>query len=350
MDWVHIIGGGMAGLSLGAKLAEYTKLPGNVVISEPNPLCTITQTFCYWERKKEPLKQLKTKSFDSWIFSNKTESASHFGESWKYNLLRGETFFDNCMDKIHRNPLIKIVSQKLDRTPKAHHVFDSRPLPTSSFKVCQSIYGIEFFCQKGHKLDPSAAILMGNMRTEGEDFLFNYLLPLDEQRLILEATAFGTKRVSKNRLIEIIKLLEKQYAREGVIIREEEGYIPMGLKAPTPDNLGLPIGARGDMVRNSSGYSFSIVQTWAQLCADSLVKNDSKHPFVKNLLEKSSDDIFLRIIENDVKTIPKIILSMANSMSGDRFAEFMTEVKMNNLLSVITAVPKFPFLRSLLVR
>ena len=104
------------------------------------------------------------------------------------------------------------------------------------------------------------------------------------------------------------------------------------------------------MARNSSGYSFLTVQAWAKLCAQSLVENDRKQLFVKSLLEKTTDDIFLRIIENDVKTIPKIIFAMANSMSGDRFAEFMTEVKINNLLSVIAAVPKFPFLRSLLVR
>ena len=350
MDWIHIIGGGMAGLSLAAKLAEYKKLPGNVVISEPNTSCTINQTFCYWERKEESFKQLRTKSFDSWVFSTKTESTSHYGESWEYNLLRGQTFFEDCMDKIKKNPSIKIIPQKLDRMPKAYHVFDSRPPLSSSFRVFQSIYGLELFCKKGHKLDPSAAILMGDMRTAGEDFLFNYLLPLDEQRLIFEATAFGTKRVPKKRLLGIIESFITQYGVEAEITGEEGGYIPMGLKAAPLDNLGFPIGARGDMARNSSGYSFLAVQTWAKLCAESLVENDSKQLFVKNLLEKSTDDIFLRIIEKDVKTIPNIIFSMANSMSGDCFAEFMTEVKFNNFLSVIAAVPKVPFLRSLLVR
>ena len=46
--WVHIIGGGLSGLSLASSLARFDDLPGRVVISEPNPEALASKTFSFW--------------------------------------------------------------------------------------------------------------------------------------------------------------------------------------------------------------------------------------------------------------------------------------------------------------
>ena len=48
MSWIHIIGGGVSGLSLGMSLAERGELPGEVVISDPKLYQDRSQTFCFW--------------------------------------------------------------------------------------------------------------------------------------------------------------------------------------------------------------------------------------------------------------------------------------------------------------
>ena len=52
MTWVHIVGGGMSGLSLAAELASYGNLPGKVIVSEPQTIFSKNQTFSYWQSNK----------------------------------------------------------------------------------------------------------------------------------------------------------------------------------------------------------------------------------------------------------------------------------------------------------
>ena len=51
--WVHIVGGGLSGLSLAASLVEFDTLPGRVLISEPSPETLATKTFSFWFTEDE---------------------------------------------------------------------------------------------------------------------------------------------------------------------------------------------------------------------------------------------------------------------------------------------------------
>ena len=46
--WVHIVGGGLSGLSLASALARHQVLPGPVLISEPEPERLAQKTFSFW--------------------------------------------------------------------------------------------------------------------------------------------------------------------------------------------------------------------------------------------------------------------------------------------------------------
>jgi len=58
------------------------------------------------------------------------------------------------------------------------------------------------------------------------------------------------------------------------------------------------------------------------------------------------DNRLLWLIENWPQCLPSIFLAMGERLSGDRFARFMTKTDIFTALSVISAVPKFPFLIS----
>lgn len=51
--WVHIVGGGLSGLSLASALAKHQVLPGPVVISEPEPERLAQKTFSFWLTDEE---------------------------------------------------------------------------------------------------------------------------------------------------------------------------------------------------------------------------------------------------------------------------------------------------------
>ena len=53
--WVHIIGGGLSGLSLASSLATLGKLPGKVIVSEPNLDALVSKTFSFWFNAAEQI-------------------------------------------------------------------------------------------------------------------------------------------------------------------------------------------------------------------------------------------------------------------------------------------------------
>ena len=52
-DWVHIIGGGAAGLSLAEQLCNIGDLPGKIILSDPDITKIKDKSFGYWYTEKE---------------------------------------------------------------------------------------------------------------------------------------------------------------------------------------------------------------------------------------------------------------------------------------------------------
>ena len=348
MTWVHIVGGGMSGLSLAAELASYKNLPGKVIVSEPQTIISKNQTFSYWQNNKSKNFKFPTRKYSNWEFSCGDEIVTHSSSEWSYHSISSRVFFDRCMQKIALNDQCEVHEEFINEKPKAVHVFDSRPIKLSSFRIYQSFYGIEINCTDQHQLNTNTAYLMTEMKTKGLDFHFIYLLPFDQYSVLVEATAFSYAPIDFKTLSNEVDSWIRRQKIIGTIGRIEKGIIPMGVRKKPNDSFGTPIGARGEMGRDSSGYTFFNVQRWVQATAKRLVHENRSLPYSKSVLETESDNIFLKIIEKNPHILPEIFIRIARNISPDHFAEFMTAVNLKNLAQIVRCAPKKPFLTAAL--
>ena len=99
MTWIHIIGGGVSGLSLALALAERGELPGEVVVSDPSLRAPRSQTFCFWFQDIDRPLLKPEREWSSWSFSKtdkefttKTISYHHVGNEFRYGMVSGQRF------------------------------------------------------------------------------------------------------------------------------------------------------------------------------------------------------------------------------------------------------------------
>lgn len=345
MVWTHIVGGGVAGLTLAAELSKYPTLPGTVVVSDPNLFGREERTYSFWSDDDYSNFLPETSQYSRWTFSAKDKSVSQAGKNWHYYRISGSAYFEKCKRLIEKHPQCSLKSETLKAAPTARYVFDSRPPNMTRFRAFQSFVGIEIKCN--HNFASDVALLMTNMRTDDTGFYFEYMLPINDQGLLIESTFFGAipgnMKILEKNSIEWIK----NNNLTGKIMRKEMAHIPMGLDPSAEEDWGIPIGARGQMTRASSGYGFLNMRVWAKRTARRLIKGQPIRRYQPPLLDSWMDRQLLEILKTMPEHLPNIFLSMAKNTKGDDFASFLTKTGVLNALKIILSAPPRPFLTSL---
>ena len=355
--WVHIIGAGVSGLSLAAALADFSSLPGHVILSDPTLIVDDSisfssspksQTFCFWYNPDTYLDLPPECSWDSWSFSEGQNEVIQTGKKYRYGLISGQLFRTTMLKKIQAHPQIHLKSQKIHTPPSAQHIFDSRPPHLHSFRVKQSFVGLEVECTHPHNL--SRVGLMNDLTPINQGVEFRYLLPLSKTRLLVEYTCFTTREIEFKDLERRCSLwLKTQFGDQYREVRKEAAHIPMGLTQQT-DHLGVPIGARAGMTRDSTGYGFLEMRQWAKKKAQDLISSPLESSYQDPPLRRWMDSCLLNIIEKRPDLLPSIFMTLGQSLSGDHFARFMMQGTLNDSLWMIRSAPKVPFLLSALHR
>lgn len=141
----------------------------------------------------------------------------------------------------------------------------------------QKFVGLEIRCAAPHGL--AAPILMDAMCEQEDGFRFFYVLPLDEERLLVEDTRF-----SDGSSLDVAALRDRvrdYCAARGwqiaAVLREESGVLPLPWAAPStisPPALPLRAGYGGGWFHPVTGYSFPVAlrvaEAIAQTPADAL--------------------------------------------------------------------------------
>ena len=210
----------------------------------------------------------------------------------------------------------------VNEQPKASHCFDSRPCNIDSFQLTQSFVGTEVLFDEPHRI--SQIGLMNEIQKITNGIRFIYTLPLGPHRLLVEHTDFVTTPSD----FSILKELNDRYLEQHFdvsrfqIIRTEAAHIPMGFKHQSI-NWGTPIGARGGMTRDATGYGYRTIRYACHSIAKDLVKFNSTKPFRQFKMTTWADQLFLNLIKQRPDVIPKTLMQIANKISPDKFAAFM---------------------------
>ena len=340
--WVHIVGGGLSGLSLASSLARHQVLPGPVLISEPEPERLTQKTFSFWLTDEEHafLKPQYTQA--KWQVSTEEITISQIGQRFRYGTRSGQHVLDECQSLIACHPQIHQVKEVINEIPKAKHVFDSRPIAPSSFRMIQSFSGTEVEFQRPHQIE--AVGLMNRIEATDSGIRFVYVLPLGTKRVLIEHTEFTTKLAD---LVALQSMNRDYLSREFSTnpfrtIRTESAHIPMGFRSKA-SHLGIPIGARGGMTRDATGYGYRTIRYACEAMARDLITNNQTTRYDPSLTTQWADTVFLNLIDQRPDSIPEILLTIARRMTADQFAGFMMMRTPSDVFRILWSAPLRPF-------
>ncbi|MEQ8432826.1 MAG: lycopene cyclase family protein [Oceanicaulis sp.] len=360
-----IIGGGCAGLSLARRLAS-GGYGGRAVVIEPRAAYHDDRSWCFWSRNPHPL---ASASWSRWRFSRDDGTALvHHSEKWRYQYVRSADFYADAAQRIavSRGVELRLGSSCSHVSPHcgglrletcagpidAEAVVDTRPPERrAGAQLHQCFLGVEI--EDEGAFDPSCAGLMENMKRGPHGFEFTYLLPVSQDRAVVEHTVFSTRAVAPDRLRRslqaTLKGLGLERSRE---LRREGAILPMGvMEAPAEAPPGLVrAGAGAGAMRPATGYAFRRIEAWAGLCAQSLIEGGA--PIGEAGRSDAAgwfDSVFLRALSRDGAPAPDWFFSMAKGLGADGFAHFMSdEARARDYGAVLTSLPPAPFIAAAL--
>ncbi len=365
-----VLGGGAAGLCLGAHLASEGRKDHTCLILERRDAYTDDRTWCFWKDPNESswIDNIISKQWWQWEISGMGETISHQASRRPYCYVRSSDFYRSAVMRIQQCSNVTLkngveVSAACEvaggcsvRTDHgdyaARYVIDARPQVarrTQSHGLLQLFAGREIIFQKP-KFDPHRAVLMGNLTADDRAVWFQYLLPLDPYRALIEETAFALDDIESGeldiRLTDSIRKLARGQSFK--TLRYEHGIIPMqATKAPRGGGSRIVrAGLAGGAARASTGYALRRIDQWAKRCAAQLAAgNPPCEAYLGKAIERSLDRIFLRAVRSNVTRAPEFFLKMAKATTGDQFGAFLSGSSDPRVLyPVISRMPKRPFI------
>ena len=235
-------------------------------------------------------------------------------------------------------------------SPKqALQILDSRPPSMKDGVMLQHFSGYEITADHD-VFDSTTAILMDFRCDQSRGMHFIYCLPFSARNALVESTLFSPELAPKPFYDSAIR----RYLKEIIgiddyrITRREKGVIPMAT-LPQRDPHLTGIGANGGAIRPSSGYAFSFIQKQIDQIITSAKPGQPltvKTPHSR--FELFMDGIFLRVIRHHPALAPQIFTAMADRLTGDEFALFLSgEAGPRLWTKLVLAMPKWPFLCAL---
>jgi lycopene beta-cyclase len=179
---------------------------------------------------------------------------------------------------------------------------------------------------------------------------FIYCLPFSARNALVESTLFSPELAPEPFYDAAIRRYLKEIVEidDYRITRHEKGVIPMATLSQRDPNL-TGIGANGGAIRPSSGYAFSFIQKQIDQIINSAKPGQPltvKTPHSR--FELFMDVIFLRVIRHHPALAPKIFTAMADGLTGDEFALFLSgEAGPRLWTKLVLAMPKWPFICAL---
>ena len=363
-----IIGGGCAGLSLARELAARQTLD-SVVILEPRLQYQDDRSWCFWLTPHHALAHLVSHTWSSWMFGKQGEQSKTRGcTNNPYQYIRSADFYRDCLDRISECPSIELklgfTVTTINRQNDAWHietgqgsflakqVIDTRPpspKQLSQANLYQCFLGAEIQFDHGIHTNLSAVELMTDMRMLEGEFCFTYVLPLAQDRLLIELTLFATRPYSAEDLAEDFhQLLVERGLAQSTIIRTEYGNLPMGL--PTSQNEHPRAGIGGGALRPSSGYGFMRIQRWAALCAEQYCKQGNVlAQTASGFWLQKMDQLFLSVIQRQPTLAPILFDKLLGQPQTERFIRFMNDrANLLDYLYIVVSLPKTPFIQALI--
>jgi lycopene beta-cyclase len=408
MEDLIILGGGCAGLSLAMQLAKLGNDCPNTTIIESRESYVNDRTWCFWgydhsQHESDLLhcsidlqaQKWANKAWGTVLIKYKKDTVRVNCLTTPYQMLASSIFYEKALKLIAQNSKIRLIlntsvnGSPIELTNELNTdtalnsmwkvqtnnqdfltktVVDTRPNKTvrsDDALMWQSFLGQEVSFEDDI-FDADCATLMdfGEKQQNGSDQVtFIYILPLSNNRALVELTVFARKPIAKAALEKplanaIRKLNPKQVAE---IQRTEFGVLPMGLKVKDftngvssqddrEQNSYVRAGLFSGAARPSSGYAFMRIQRWAKSCAYSIASRGLPVSHTPDSVWLTwMDTLFLKVILHKPSLAPTLFMAMFHRVNAHSMVRFLSDqATLKDYLWIIFALPPIPFLMQLI--
>lgn len=370
------IGAGLASTSLVLALLE-RGFDEPIAILEKEHAVSTKKTWCFWGEDAIPayLKPLIAKQWSHWQVSSEklTIEQSSFDRRSHYCCIKADDFYQFAQERFtkaknvvqlfgHHSQVLpphnnRVCVQTNDAIMTGKYGFTSHYAPPDTLEngLFQCFSGAWISVDRPY-FNADVAGLMLNLKTMNNIIQFTYVLPIDSTHALLERTYFSPNKADLHAMqLETELYLKSQFGENGFNVAGwEQGILPMSIQLSKHSQMEHgwhKIGIAGGMMRASTGYAFLPIQRWCQSASAAMVNGKPLKNLRKGAISsiyQRLDEVFLKVLNAQPALGPELFLRMVQHTNSQQFSNFMTEcAKFGDMLAVIRAMPKLPFMRAL---
>lgn len=371
MKYDYIFAGlGLASMMMIVKMENEGILEGkNILAVEPNDKNANDRTWCFWEEDDGDWDQILTHKWSRAFYVDENVKIDCLNGSF-YKMIESKNFYDffrkttrNCSLNWVKESVISfreennsvIVQTSADNYEGAilfNSIFDIGELDSDkNFPLLQQNFVGWFIETDNNYFNPEEALFMDFSVSQKGNTRFMYVLPLSENKALVEYTLFSPELLSFEEYeLEIKEYLKKIGVENYNIQAKEKGNIPMTTYPFWKKNskLILNIGTAGGWTKASSGFTFSNVIRESQRVVDFLKRDviDFKK-FKAPTKFTFYDDLFVDVLYNDNSLGKVIFSSMFTKSDPNLILKFLDEkTTVFEDLQIIWSCPKKEFIKS----
>jgi lycopene beta-cyclase len=356
---IAIIGAGLAGLSLAARLAEPAFAGLRVLVLEPRTQYRRDRTWSYWSMQPHPFQAAVASSWDRWSIVAADRTVTRGAPGLRYESIPSDRLYRIALDRIRAAPHITLrqgvtayaeedangVQLRFGgQTARARSGFDTRPPPClSAHGLTQRFAGWEIETQDD-VFDASTVTLMDFRCAQPGAAHFTYVLPSTPRRALVEDTWFAPPGFQPPDHRTAIR--DHLRVRYGVTafdtLFEERGALPMNpIFRPAHGKYLLPLGTAGGGTRPSTGYAFNAIQAQCDTIAADLLAGRAPRPVPPRPgLVRFMDRVLLDMLDKQPELAAPLFASLFERCEPRRLVRFLNDrAGLADLAAVCLAMP-----------
>jgi lycopene beta-cyclase len=374
VDAVIIAGGGLSGLSLAAQLATNGWHDRSVLVVDDSADDRAAVCWGSWSTGPDVLDAAVSRRYRRIrVHAAGVSTVVPMGR-YRYQVVRRSDLGRAVSGILGRCPHFAVRSGRVEdirdgadaaevvvdgRVIRAGWVFDSvMARPTAGVPDARLAFtGWEVRCSRP-VFDAGTPTLFDFRTPQGETARFIYVLPDDAHRALVEFTEFVPRRgrpasTTARDAALADYLCDVMHASDYEVLRTESAVLP--LRAVPPPRRGtrvLAIGARGGLVKASTGYAYQRIQRDSAAIARSLARHG--HPFDiprSRLRHRLLDTVFLDVLDRDPGQLERTFARLFSDNPGELVLRFLDERSSPaDELRLIASMPKTPYVAALAAR
>ena len=361
---------GCAGLSLAVRMIRSGKLAGKkMLLVDREEKNSNDRTWCFWEKEPGLFEEIVYKKWSRLIFRNDGFEKTMDISPWEYKMIRGIDFYSFARQIIEDEPGVETafghVSEFVNheqsagiildgQTIMANYVFNSIQLQKPVLKEKEHFLLQHF---KGWIIrtnrpffDSSAATLMDFNTSQEHGTAFVYVMPLSENRALVEYTLFTPSLLREEEYHKGLQSYIHQNLGipEYAIEEEEFGVIPMtNHRFKLKEGRIIHMGTAGGNTKASTGYTFSFIQKFTQQLTDRI--HDEKMLSVNETGARYRfyDSVMLNVLSTGKAEGKNLFTAMFKRNSASSILHFLNnDGHLFNDVRIISSLPVTPFFKA----